>query len=80
MDIGRGFGTSQIDAFQDHTHSTVVQWTSDITHAKAGSTAAGGYRSPNNIEAGYATGTSSSGNHGIETRPRNVALLPCIKM
>jgi microcystin-dependent protein len=84
VDIGRGFGTSQTDAFQDHAHNTFVQRGTSLNSVAIEGTTAPGARGPgspgSNAFSGYATGTPSTGNHGSETRPRNVALLPCIKM
>lgn len=72
VDSGRVFGSSQDDAYEDHTHSfATFQATT------------------NTINSGVGTGTgvqretrSSSGGSvgsGTETRPRNVAMLACIK-
>ena len=69
VDSGRGFGTAQSDELKSHSHSATT-WspTSDNVHSgfSAGKSPAKGTRSVN------ATG-------GTETRPRNIALLYCIK-
>lgn len=69
VDSGRSFGTFQADELKSHTHS--------ITH----------YYESNNSGSNIAGGTGSStvtwntnATGGSETRPRNIALLPCIKV
>ena len=77
VDIGRGFGTSQPDAFQDHIHSMPPQY---YRGASPSGTRLFIAADTNGAQlASNGTGTPSTGNHGSETRPRNVALLPCIK-
>lgn len=82
VDSGRTFGSSQIDAFQGHWHST---------YATGNITAVGDQA----VEDGPRTFTTNSSNTAVlgavsdnvngtprtasETRPRNVALLYCIK-
>lgn len=68
VDPGRTFGSFQNDEFESHTHS--------ITH----------YYESNNSGSNIAGGTGSStvtwntnATGGSETRPRNIALLYCIK-
>lgn len=64
VDISRAFGSSQADDFESHTHNVGGGFgTSGSFGAMAGSTS-------NQVSG--ATG-------GTETRPRNVALLACIK-
>ena len=93
VDTGRVFGTTQSDSFKSHTHTAsdsghVHQWggptlnsdyvlydssnTQIITYAlnQGGGTP--------NTGTGYASVTIGS-TGGTETRPVNVALLPCIK-
>lgn len=69
---GNKVGSTQVDTFQDHTHTnfgtlsgwypTGVIWPSS------------GYSNGN-----YSTSNANSGNKSTETRPRNVALLYCMK-
>ena len=69
VDSGRGFGSSQTDELKSHSHTfNVWQATSNTAHngAGAGSTH---FRSTQSV--------TSVG--GTETRPRNIALLACIK-
>lgn len=67
VDAGRSFGSSQAADFEQHTH-TVTTGTGSLgggssAYARTGS-----------------SGSATIGNAGgDETRPRNVALLPCIK-
>jgi microcystin-dependent protein len=80
VDAGRGLGTAQEDAMQDHVHSLSVG-----ARANAENFAAVGFG--NNATAftnsGSFTRTSLAGGNSVrttaETRPRNVALLACIK-
>jgi microcystin-dependent protein len=66
VDSGRTFGSAQADAFRSHTHPAAV-----------GGSAYGGYWQPGSNM--YTTGTETGASGGSETRPRNVALLACIK-
>lgn len=77
VDSGRAFGSAQSDAVVDHKHKM------GTIAAAAGSDA---LRGPANYGTGTAqlssgafdtAGSSTIG--GAETRPRNIALLPCIK-
>ena len=70
-DPGRAFGSVQADGFQDHTHSITIGLTAPGLAAGGGGVAAGGF-------AGGTAG-ASSGNHGTETRPINVAVPFIIK-
>lgn len=65
IDVARAFGSAQADAFKSHVHSTLFNPT-------AGSAAAG---SGLGQQSAYNTGATGD----TETRPRNIALLTCIK-
>jgi microcystin-dependent protein len=65
VDSGRTFGSAQSDDFKSHTHAQYFT-------SAAGQVAAGG-----GIGAPISGPTGATG--GAETRPRNVALLACIK-
>jgi microcystin-dependent protein len=72
VDVGRIIGTAQTDDFKSHTHDYdnlqgggVANSVSDTIATSADTT----------TQTGHVTGTSG----GTETRPRNVAMLPCIK-
>lgn len=66
IDSGRVFGSNQDDAFESHTHSYSTPITSGAGYP--GGTGGG-------FGGGYTTGATGD----TETRPRNVALLYCIK-
>jgi microcystin-dependent protein len=68
-DSGRTFGSTQADDFKSHTHTITRFFTGTGGLCPAGSVQTG---TPQVIGATDATG-------GTETRPRNIALLACIK-
>jgi len=68
VDSGRAFGSNQAQAIQAHTHP--------VHYAET----AGNGTSRNQVAASSSpTSTPSGSTGGTETRPRNVALLACIK-
>jgi len=67
VDSGRGIGTAQADELKSHTHSLYYIPNGSVT-GSVYSTGGGSWQSGN---------TGATG--GTETRPRNVALLACIK-
>ena len=70
-DPGRVFGSSQLDEFRSHTHQSPT-WNGSP----------GIYEVPTGTSYGYDYGVQAAPTEakgGFETRPRNVALLPCIK-
>jgi microcystin-dependent protein len=69
VDSGRVFGSDQADLFKSHTHTQRAWGNGTSTGSFTSSTNEGTVRS--------AQPTDSTG--GTETRPRNVALLACIK-
>ena len=69
VDPGRSLATLQQDQIQDHTHT--YSSFSGLNAAAGGGSLAG--------SAGATTSIPNSGNHGAETRPKNVALLYCQK-
>ena len=78
VDAARAIGTSQADAFQGHYHE----------HMTGTNTTAGGQytvgQSTNSVKTGCVRAAITDGTNGdprtaAETRPRNVALLYCIK-
>lgn len=74
VDPARTLGSLQQDQLQDHTH-TYNNPNTQVNNIQGGGTAtvnAG-------FTAGASTGNPNSGNHGTETRPKNVALLACQK-
>jgi len=69
VDSGRTLGSNQGDQFEDHSHLAYV-----------GSSPTGGAGAVQSSAVGtVSTSAASSGSRGAETRPRNVALLACIK-
>lgn len=64
-DAGRNFGTEQADAFKSHTH----------TFKGATGSSGSGTSSRDSVPQTQNTGATG----GVETRPRNVALMYCIK-
>jgi microcystin-dependent protein len=79
VDAGRALGSAQGGAFQDHTHSTLNGGQFLAGQQAVGVGFAGG-SSYANVRADLTTGgATASSSFGAETRPRNVALLACIK-
>lgn len=71
IDGGRGFGSAQADELKSHNHNINVRW---------GATFNSGHVSANSLGGNSANlGSSIGSTGGSETRPRNVALLACIK-
>ncbi|NMK48062.1 hypothetical protein HG262_17720 [Achromobacter sp. Bel] len=81
IDPTRSYGTAQQDVFREHIHSYGVYTGGD----GGGRVIAGGYENGNNhsdvVIGGVGSAMNSLGQFigGSETRPRNVALLACIK-
>jgi phage-related tail fiber protein len=75
VDNGRVFGTWQDHAVQSHTHN--VKRNGNATSGSDGSGFAATSYDGNN--SGPITTYTQSGNVATETRPRNIALLACIK-
>ena len=73
VDSGRAFGDAQADDFKSHFHSSTLT----RNNCSGGSGGADGW----GVNGG-SSGTSSRNSNatgGTETRPRNIALLACIK-
>ena len=70
IDSGRSFGSSQADEFEAHSHN----YTNHTNGSTPTGTGGGTNRSFPTTNGGTTTSTG-----GSETRPRNVALLACIK-
>jgi microcystin-dependent protein len=68
-DSGRTFGSFQADEFKSHTHTELYNVNS------SGQDQAGGGSGDNDNTSSRQSGAAG----GAETRPRNVALLPCIR-
>jgi microcystin-dependent protein len=68
IDAGRAFGSAQADELESHLHSVAIHF--------------GASGSPGLVSGGESTsvGSQNTGSTGgTETRPRNIALLACIK-
>jgi len=78
VDSGRAFGSAQADELKSHSHDAYVQTSGDYDYDIR-------VLYPNNGMAGSKGGKGWRGNvirdtGGTETRPRNIALLACIKV
>jgi microcystin-dependent protein len=69
VDSGRGFGTTQSDEIKSHSHT--------ISHSSISGVSAGGQIAGGSPPNSTTSPTQATG--GTETRPRNIALLYCIK-
>ena len=85
IDSGRSFGSAQADAFQGHWHG-IESETGQAGRDGGGGSGGGNLRIDGSplTPYPYATYTTSDGVNGTprtasETRPRNIALLACIK-
>ena len=70
VDSGRNFGSSQTDELKSHNHTAGLYFYDAATPR-------GQFRA--SYGAGYQGAAATSSTGGSETRPRNVALLACIK-
>ncbi|WP_199155494.1 phage tail protein [Chromobacterium sp. ASV23] len=75
----RGFGSLQLDAFQGHRHNNAQIWSTGagITFPSVGANSA--VQISVDATDGTITGGSGTPRVATETRPRNIALLACIK-
>eukprot|EP00035_Acanthoeca_spectabilis_P033733 m.25176 g.25176 ORF g.25176 m.25176 type:complete len:353 (+) comp6168_c0_seq1:37-1095(+) len=74
VDAARRFASGQSHMFQDHVHAVA----SDVADGRG--VRSGVSSPPTRVQSStFLTTTPRSGLHGNETRPRNVALLPCIR-
>jgi hypothetical protein len=73
VDTGRGQGSTQADAVQDHTHSIASALQAGFGFGFTGNSGSTG-------ASITATGSMASGNAASETRVKNVALLHCAKL
>lgn len=75
VDSGRSFGSSQADELASHDHTQRPQTGSN----HLGLYSASGGTWPNERDGNVSGGSNTGSTGGSETRPRNVALLACIK-
>jgi microcystin-dependent protein len=71
VDTGRVFGSAQSDLLRDHTHNYFAPSVSASMESGASNTVLSSTTT--------ATGNPNGGLGGTETRPRNIAMLACIK-
>lgn len=72
IDPGRVFATTQDHQFQDHQHTTAYGAAGEMANGLVPTTATA-------EDATTLSRAASTGLRGAETRPRNVAMLACIK-
>ena len=76
VDSGRVFGATQDDQFQGHEHTQ--RWVSGSPYGIANANIYSFATNPS-ATTGIVAGSNGTPKYGNETRPRNVALLACIK-
>jgi len=74
VDSGRSFGSFQDHQLQEHSHGNAAIYPGSGPEQNQS-----GIREDNTSFGQQTTTTGNTGNFGSETRPRNVALLACIK-
>jgi microcystin-dependent protein len=77
VDANRTIGSSQADDLKAHSHEFVIGQSAGTITSKyplAGWNTGGSYNGTS-----YGTGTFINATGGTETRPRNIAMMPCIK-
>jgi microcystin-dependent protein len=70
VDTGRSMGSAQADDLKAHTHTYTAAFSATV-NVPIGS--------PNASNVGFSPNTATGSTGGTETRPRNIALLACIK-
>jgi microcystin-dependent protein len=80
VDSSRAFGSAQADAFQGHWHELYAQAGAGAQSVNSSSNGVPNTTLPANFVRNSVTdGANGTPRTSSETRPRNVALLPCIK-
>ena len=80
VDAGRAFGSTQTDAFQGHYHTMSYPYTgASGTDTNAVLNTSAGTSIANRVTAATTDGTNGTPRTAAETRPKNVAMLACIK-
>ena len=83
VDTGRAFGSTQADTLKSHDHTMhgqgPVSTYGYMARTTSNSWSAGGGAAALGLQASPDTGMKTSADGGTETRPRNLALLYCIK-
>lgn len=76
IDAGRAFGTAQAEGFASHTHGSGWYTTNNEAAGQGTATSA---TFTNRVAVTNTPGNATTATGGTETRPRNIALLACIK-
>jgi hypothetical protein len=82
IDAARVLGSAQLDAFQGHWHQVTASEIGGSGGSLAGTGnagSAGGAIRDDRVRAAFTDGTSGTPRTAAETRPRNIAVLTCIK-
>jgi phage-related tail fiber protein len=80
IDSGRAFGSAQTDAMQGHRHGyTLSPNFGAVNGLETGGNNAGSIKNEQGITSPISDGTNGTPRTASETRPRNIALLACIK-
>jgi microcystin-dependent protein len=81
VDSGRAIGTAQVDQFQSHLHNSHMRSSATFTGSEGfiGANSTGGTTVGMGFPDQYTAAGGGTPRAGSETRPRNVALLACIK-
>lgn len=77
IDTGRIFGSAQSDDFKAHSHPFTDSTVSETSRQYAKLFASGSIDNAGPVRVNISSTTNNAG--GTETRPRNIALLACIK-
>jgi phage-related tail fiber protein len=72
VDVGRVFGSAQADSIISHSHNISYYWSSSTNTD-------GSLPRVTNDSSTHSSTRSTTAYGGSETRPRNIALLACIK-
>jgi microcystin-dependent protein len=79
VDTGRSFGAGQTHAMQTHTHDVDVATASGSTGAYLNYFAGAQEGASSFARSSWGSQSVAGANTAPETRPRNIAMLPCIK-
>jgi phage-related tail fiber protein len=78
VDSGRSFASSQSDAFQGHYHKWQYR-AQNVTGIGSSGDCIAGTSFTNNTQEAISDGTNGTPRTAAETRPRNIAMMYCIK-
>ena len=77
VDSGRTFGSAQADELKSHTHAA-DGWSAATTNSVYDGSIDGSYNA-GGVDRNYVQSPVTAATGGVETRPRNIALMYCIK-